>query len=295
MTQTILITGSSSGFGYLTAKTLARKGYTVFASMRGASEEGKNAQKASELRRWAKSEQLALHVIELDVTDEASIDAAIASIINTTGQLDVVINNAGVGSFGMVETFSIEQVHTLYDINVFGMLRVNRAALPHMRQQGSGLLIYVSSTIGRVLFPFVGIYASTKWASEALAETYRYELSSLGIDSVIVEPGAYNTNFAANMLFAADQERFAGYGAVAQFAQNFGAGFAQSLANLPVEPQDVADAILNLIETPAGERPLRTPVGLYTEGPKAINQVATQVQAQMLQGLGMGHVLNMAS
>lgn len=194
----------------------------------------------------------------------------------------------------MVEAFPLEQVQKLYEVNVFGVLRVNRAVLPHMRLQGSGLLIYVSSTIGRVLFPFVGIYASTKWAGEALAETSRYELSALGIDSVIVEPGAYGTDFATNMIFAPDQEVFANYGPVTGMAQNFAAGFGESLKNLPVKPQEVADTILNLIETPAGERPLRTPVGLFTEGPQAINEVAAEAQKQMLNGLGMGKLLNVA-
>ena len=292
MSQTVLITGSSSGFGYLTAKTLASKGYTVFASMRGV--EGKNAETAGELRHWAASEGLALQVVELDVTNEASIQVAVETIIERTGRIDVVVNNAGVGTFGMIEAFPLEQVRNLFEVNVFGMLRVNRAVLPHMRQKGSGLLIYVSSTIGRILFPFVGIYASTKWAAEALAETSRYELSALGIDSVIVEPGAYGTNFTANMIFAPDQEVFANYGPVASLAQTFGAGFGETIKNLPVKPQEVADVILNLIETPAGERPLRTPVGMFTEGPQAINEVAAEAQKQMLNGLGMGQLLDVA-
>jgi NAD(P)-dependent dehydrogenase (short-subunit alcohol dehydrogenase family) len=156
----ILITGSSSGFGRLTAEALARKGHTVFASMRGVA--GKNAAKAEQLRQWARQENVNLHVVELDVTNEASAEAAAAAVVNTAGRIDVLINNAGVGAFGLNERFTAEQLQNLFDVNVFGVHRVNRAVLPTMRRQGSGLLVYITSALGRFMVPNMGTYSASK-------------------------------------------------------------------------------------------------------------------------------------
>ena len=144
MAQTILVTGSTSGFGRLTVETLARRGYRVFAGMRAAA--GKNAPAAEELRALAQQEQLALHLVEIDVTDDASVERAIKAIIETTGRLDVVVNNAGVAYSGPLEAFTLEQVRQQFETNVFSVLRVNRAVLPQMRKQGSGLLLLALET-----------------------------------------------------------------------------------------------------------------------------------------------------
>ena len=152
MEQTILVTGSTSGFGRLTVETLARQGYRVFAGMRAAA--GKNAPAAEELRALAQREQLALHIVEIDVTDDASVERAIAAIIETIGRLDVVVNNAGVSYGGPLEVFTPEQVCQQFETNVFSVLRVNRAVLPQMRKQGSGLLLQIGSIAGRLAFPF---------------------------------------------------------------------------------------------------------------------------------------------
>src|SRR5216683_4169618 len=200
MEQTILVTGITSGFGRLTVETLARQGYRVFAGMCAAA--GKNAPAAEELRALAQRERLALHIIEIDVTDDASVERAIAVIIETTGRLDVVVNNAGVSYSGPLEAFTPEQVRQQFETNVFGMVRVNRAALPHMRTQGSGLLLQIGSIGGRVALPYLGLYGATTFALEGLTESYRDELAPFGIDAVIVEPGTYPTTISKNRVAA---------------------------------------------------------------------------------------------
>lgn len=148
MDKTILVTGSSSGFGRLMVETLARQGYAVFAGMRAPA--GKNAPAADEIRALAQREHLSAHVVEMDVTDDASVEQAIESIVGITGRLDVVVNNAGIAYSGPLEAFTIDQIQDQFDTNVFSVLRVNRAVLPHMRRQGSGLLLQIGSLAGRV-------------------------------------------------------------------------------------------------------------------------------------------------
>ena len=194
MSKRILITGTSSGFGKNASIALAQKGHTVFATMRGV--EGKNADQATALREQAQDKGWDLFVLELDVTDDASVTKAVDQAVSKAGGLDVLVNNAGIGNFGIQETFTPEQVQKLFDVNVFGVLRLNRAVLPSMRKAGSGTIIYISSGLGRVLFPFVGPYAATKFAVEALAEAASYELKPLGIHTHIIQPGAYGTSSA---------------------------------------------------------------------------------------------------
>ena len=203
--QTILITGASTGFGRLTAELLARAGHTVYASMRGVN--GKNKQYADDIRALAKKENLDLRVIEIDVTNEAQINTAVATIIDEAGHLDVLVNNAGFAGGGPLEAFTTDQARQMYETNVFGPITLSRAVLPHMRSRGSGLLVHVTSGVGRFTMPGFGLYASTKWALEALGESLRYELAPLGIDSVIVEPGAFKTEIFGKFFEPADAGR----------------------------------------------------------------------------------------
>lgn len=284
---TILVTGSNSGFGRLTVLALARRNHTVFATMRDPA--GKNRAAADELRRTAETEKLALHVLELDVTDDASVDKAVAAAIATAGHLDAVVNNAGYGIAGLSETVTPDQFLRELDTNVVGMQRVNRAVLPGMRARKAGLVVHVSSGLGRILLPFVGPYAATKWAVEALAEIYRYELKPTGVEATIVQPGAFPTNFGAAMVPGADQARAAGYGPLADgmalFTQQIQSMFA--VPN-PPDPQEVADAIVDLVETPAGKRPARVVVDrLNGRGAEALNQAHAEVQRALLGGMGM--------
>jgi NAD(P)-dependent dehydrogenase (short-subunit alcohol dehydrogenase family) len=287
----VLVTGSSSGFGRLTAENLAKKGYQVFASMRGTT--GKNEEKAKQLAAWAASEKVNLHIIDLDITNDASVDEGVARVLSIAGKIDVVVNNAGLLAVGLGEAFTQEQLHEVFNTNFFGPQRVNRAVLPAMRKAGAGLLLHVSTASARCLVPFMGVYAASKAALEVMAETYRYELSLLGIDSVLVEPGAFPTNLVANMLQPQTTDRSAEYGPVGAIAQQVGAMLDQILShpNAPT-PQLVVDAIVALIETPAGQRPLRTVVDLMG-GPnaEALNETAARLQRATLQSMGMADLL----
>jgi len=162
-------------------------------------------------------------------------------------------------------------------------LRMNRAVLPAMRRQKSGLLLHVSSGAGRLVIPGMGLYCASKFAMEALAEVYRYELASQGIDSVVIEPGAYATPIMAKLEKGEDQSRRVGYGDVVQVPERIKAKIGSSRAN----PQEIADAVLQIIETPAGQRQLRYRVGPGGPGVQRINALTDEVQAQMLEAFGI--------
>jgi NAD(P)-dependent dehydrogenase (short-subunit alcohol dehydrogenase family) len=286
MAQTILVTGSNSGFGRLTVETLARQGYSVFAGMRAVA--GRNAPAAEALRALAQREQVAVQIVELDVTDDASVEQAITSMVDITGRLDVVVNNAGIASSGPLEAYTPEQVHQQFETNVFGLMRVNRAALPHMRQQGSGLLLQIASIAGRVALPFQGLYGATKFAVEGLTESYRDELAPFGIDAAIIEPGTYPTPIGAKAQVAADTGRAVLYQAgMEAFMTPF---YAENRSATPPDPHEVADAVARVIALPAGERPLHTvvaPVVAQREAPQAVNDAATQATQSFFQRLDL--------
>lgn len=272
----VLVTGTSTGFGHLTAVALATRGHRVIATMRDP--KGKNRERAAALPRG-------IEVLELDVTDDASVDAA----VEAAGPLDAVINNAGQATIGLCETITAEQLLALLDVNVVGMHRVNRAVLPGMRERRSGLLVHVSSALGRWVMPVVGLYAATKFAVEALAETYRYDLKGTGVDSVIVQPGAYPTEFGSGNPFGAEQERAQGYplaGALDAFVAR--AKTARSAPSAP-DPQEVADAIVTLVETEAGQRPPRVVVDA-SKSPftPRLNDAHAAAQRELLTAFGMG-------
>lgn len=274
MAQTILVTGSTSGFGRRTVETLLRQGYTVFAGMRAVT--GRNADAAGELRRLADQEKLGLHIVEIDITDEASVNQAVETVVGTTGRIDVVVNNAGVSYGGPLEAFTLDQVRQQFETNVFGAWLVNRAALPHMRQQGSGLLLHIGSIAGRIALPFLGLYGATKFALEALTESYCYELAPFGIDVAIIEPGTFPTPISANSQRAADGQRFALYqNALNAFDEKF---YAENRSATPPNPQDVADAVASVIAQPAGERSLHTVVATAAQrlAPEAVNDAVAQ-------------------
>src|SRR5690349_6378075 len=200
--QVVLITGASTGFGRLFTETLARKGHTVFATMRDPG--GRNAKNASEIRALAEKDSLPIHILELDVTDDDSVQRAVDAAVAKAGRIDVAINNAGYYLTGLEEAVTTEQARRLMDTNFLGPVRVNRAVLPHMRRQRSGVLIHICSVAGRVVLPGVGFYCASKFALEALAETYNYELAGQGIESVIVEPAQYETSIFGSNLTGAD-------------------------------------------------------------------------------------------
>ena len=279
--QVVLITGSSTGFGRLFAETLARKGHTVFATMRDPG--GRNAKNASEIRTLAEKDSLPIHVLDLDVTNDASVERAVDAAMAKAGRIDVAINNAGYYLSGLEEAVTTEQAQRLMDTNFFGPVRVNRAVLPHMRRQRSGVVMHISSGAGRVILPSAGFYCASKFALEALAEAYSYELASQGIESVIVEPGAYETPVFGNTVRAADEARTNTYGAVKEIPAKLNAALSSTAGNA----QEVADAVLRIIETPAGEKQLRYFVSPQNFGVDEINALSKRVQANVLEAFGL--------
>src|ERR1700732_2929237 len=227
--QVVLVTGASTGFGRLISETLARQGHTVFATMRDPS--GRNAANASEIRAVAAKEALPLHVLELDVTNDASVEQAVQAAVKQAGRIDVAINNAGYALSGLAEAVTPEQAQQIMDTNFFGSVRVNRAVLPYMRRQRSGLLLHISSGAGRVVFPAFGFYCASKFALEALAEAYHYELAPQGIESSIVEPGAYQTAVFGNIVSASDPARTETYGAANEVAAKITGALTKSAGN----------------------------------------------------------------
>ena len=279
--QIVLITGASSGFGKLIAETLARKNFQVFATMRNVKD--RNAQAARGFQELAQRESLALQVLELDVTDDGSVERAVGEAATKCGRIDVLVNNAGFGVTDLVETVPLAQAQRQFDVNVFGILRMNRAVLPHMKRQKSGLLLHVSSGAGRVVIPGMGLYCASKFAMEALAEAYRYELASQGIDSVVMEPGAYATPIMGKLEKGEDPGRKEGYGEAAGIPEKILEKIRSSRAN----PQEIADAALRIIEMSAGTRALRYRVGPGAGGVEAINEVCSRVQTQLIEAFGI--------
>ncbi|MEE8150980.1 MAG: SDR family oxidoreductase [Nitrosomonadaceae bacterium] len=282
MSKTILITGTSTGFGRDTAETLARSGHKVFASMRDPI--NKNRVHADALQ--AKG----IEVIELDVTNMQSVERAVATVVAKAGRIDVLINNAGVASAGVSEAFTDEQASALFDVNVIGLHRVTRAVLPTFRSQQDGLIINIGSVLGRVTLPFFGIYGASKFAVEALTDSFRYEVSQFGIDVVLVQPSAYPTELFNSAGQPADTTRVTGYGKVGEIPgamfQNFMNLFESSEAP---DPHDIAEKISELIDSPKGSRSARIVVGA-SFGADILNDATAPVQANTVKGLGLEHL-----
>ncbi|MGD1961940.1 MAG: SDR family oxidoreductase [Fulvivirga sp.] len=288
MSKKVLITGASGGFGELTVKTLLKEGHKVAATMRNSASKNKGI--ADELSG------LGAEIIEMDVTSDDSANQGVSKATELMGGLDVVINNAGVGVLGIQENFTVDDFKKLFEVNVFGVQRVTRAALPHLRSQGSGLVIFVSSLLGRVTLPFYGPYNASKWALEALAENYRIELSGFGVDSVIVEPGGFPTTFFNSLILPSDTSRDEGYGEMVNAPKQLFDSFEGALAGNPdQDPQLVADAISKLVTTPAGQRPVRTVVDNMGMGTHIdpYNKQLDQIHEGIFGAFGMNDMLKL--
>ena len=270
-----LVTGASTGFGRVTVETLARAGYRTYAGVRDIA--GRNSAIAKELTG------LGIEPVELDVTSDASVDAAAKRVLGEAGRVDLLVNNAGQAFFGVVESFTPKKVQAQFDVNVFGVLRVNRAFLPQMRKNHAGHVIYVSSIAGRFISPFMGIYTASKHALEALAEASAYELKPFGVDVTIIEPGAYATNIFNVTVLHDDDATNASYGELGGKAKEIGSNFGAVAG----DPQEVADAILDVARREAGKRPLRHVVG--PESPAlAVNDALAPIQKSVLEWFGAG-------
>lgn len=294
MSQIILITGASSGFGALGARALAAAGHVVYAGMRDTA--GRNAPQVEALQAHAARHQAALHAVELDVQSEASAEAAVGQVIARHGRIDVLVHNAGHMAFGPSEAFTPEQLAQLYDVNVLGTQRVNRAALPHLRQQGRGLVLWVGSSSHRGgTPPYLGPYFAAKAAMDALAVSYAGELARWGIETSILVPGAFTkgTNHFAHSGRPADAERQRAY------AQQAYAGFEEEvLAGLAgCEPPDadvatVAQAMVDIVDSAHGSRPFRVHVDPSDDGCEVVNAVADRVRAEFLRRIGLADLLS---
>lgn len=284
----ILVTGASSGFGELIVADLVSAGHRVAGTVRDP--EGRNAGAATRLR--AKG----IEVIDLDVTDDQSVEKGVANARGALGEIDVLVNNAGVGVVGLQENFSADDLQKVFDVNVFGVHRMTRAILPAMRTRGSGLILNISSLLGRVTIPFLGPYNATKWAVEALSENYRVELSQFGVDVAIIEPGGFPTAFFGNLLQPTSRDRDPGYGDMASAPHAMLETMGESLASNPEQtPQIVSDAVLEIIGTEPGQRPFRTEVDRSgMAGPIApYNVQAEKVTEQLFTAYGMDGMLKL--
>jgi NAD(P)-dependent dehydrogenase (short-subunit alcohol dehydrogenase family) len=288
----IIVTGASSGFGRMAAEELGKAGHFVYAAMRDIG--GRNQQAASDMASQAAHWGPGLRPVEMDVTDDASVEAAIASVIAESGRIDVIVHNAGHMVLGPAEAFTIAQCANVYDVNVLGTQRVNRAALPHLRAQRSGLLIWVgsSSTRGGTP-PFLAPYFAAKAAMDALAVSYAAELIRFGIDTTIVVPGSFTrgTNHFAHAGQPADTDRASAYDdeygeLMAQVQPKLGA-----LAPATADPGEIARVIADVVDLPAGQRPFRVHIDPAKDGAEVVAAVADRIRADFFGRIGLESLL----
>jgi NAD(P)-dependent dehydrogenase (short-subunit alcohol dehydrogenase family) len=292
MSRVVLITGASTGFGRLAAEELAFRGYYVFATMRDVA--GRNAGARAEIEQSASRNGLALEVLELDVRSDSSVQACVSEAIARARGIDVVIINAGFTAAGITEAFTADEFRAVFETNFFGCVRVNRAVLPGMRQRRQGLLMHISSGAGRIAVPYWGPYCASKFALEALADTYRFELAPFGVDSVIIEPGVFRTPIFQKRSKPADAGRGADYGS-ADFQALTEANFQKAMGDLDAtDPAEVSTAIIRLIETPAGQRPLRTLVGRDLQSMAPYNELAEKYRSGLARAFGIENLLTLA-
>lgn len=294
--QIIVVTGASSGFGLLSAKALAAAGHTVYASMRET--EGRNAPRVAEIAAYAKDNGVDLRTVELDVASDASVEVGIARIIADNGRLDVIVHNAGHMSFGPAEAFTPEQFAQLYDVNVLSTQRVNRAALPQLRKQGKGLVVWVSSSSTRGgTPPYLSPYFAAKAAMDSLAVSYSTELARWGIETSIIVPGAFTkgTNHFAHSGKPADEARAAEYdnGPYAGVAKQALDGLA-ALEPADADADEVAEAIAAVVAAEFGKRPFRVHIDPSQDGAEVVNGVADRVRTEMYRRIGLEDLLRPA-
>ncbi|MCV2894345.1 SDR family NAD(P)-dependent oxidoreductase [Lentibacter sp. XHP0401] len=284
----VFITGIAGGFGLPTARLLLAQGHQVAGTVRSRS--GRNADTVATLEAGG------VQVVEMDVTDTASTEAGVANAITALNGLDVLFNNAGIGSYGIQELMSPEDMTRILDVNVTGVQRVMRAALPHFRAQGGGTILYTSSLIGRIATPFYGTYCASKWALEAVVECYRTELSGFGIESCIIEPGAMPTAFFDGMITPDDPAREAEYGDFAAVPAMSAQGLAQMLEATPDQrPERIAEAVAALLALPFGQKPFRTVVDHTGVGPEIerYNTALHDVTRTVLTNFGIEEMLRL--
>jgi NAD(P)-dependent dehydrogenase (short-subunit alcohol dehydrogenase family) len=280
MSKKIFITGTSTGFGKLTAITLSKAGHTVIAGMRGT--RGKNEAVAAELNALPN-----INVVEIDVTDDTSVKNAFEQTLAKYGTIDVLINNAGVAGFGLLEAYTIDQIRNLFEINFYGVVRTYQAVLPSMRQAKNGLIINITSGASGHTLPFMIPYLAAKFGVESITEGLQDELSEYGIENVSIQPGVYPTemNTGVKTGFNADKpEIIAAYGDAATEKFNaIGGALFGKMAEFKMDPQTIADGILELVNMEKGSRPLRFPLDAIAQGTdKEFIQARADIKAKWL-------------
>jgi NAD(P)-dependent dehydrogenase (short-subunit alcohol dehydrogenase family) len=297
MKYVILITGASSGCGALAARRLSEAGHIVYATMRETT--GRNAKQAETVREFAAERKVDLRTAELDVGSQESADRAVRTVLDEAGRLDVVIHNAGHLVCGPAEAFTPEQLAELYDINVLSTQRVNRAALPVLRKQGQGLLLWVSSTSTRGgTPPYLSPYFAAKAGMDAMAVSYAGELARWNIETSIIVPGAYTsgTNHFAHAGRPLDEARSQEYatGPTRTLGDEIMQGFAKT--GVPdADVVEVADTIVRVVDAPFGNRPFRVHIDPADDGAEALNGVADRVRRELLRNMGLSDLLKPSS
>jgi NAD(P)-dependent dehydrogenase (short-subunit alcohol dehydrogenase family) len=283
----VLITGTSSGFGRLMAETFARSNLHVVATMREL--DGRNARAAAELRDLAVSDDLAIDLAEIDVTDEASVERGVAEALALADRIDILVNNAGLVLPGPAALQPVNAFNANIDTNLNGALRMFRAVAPQMRERGEGYLIQFSSAIGRILDPMLGGYSASKLAVEAAADALAYEEAMFGIEVTIVQPaGAYPTRLQENGL-RSFEEMLAGLpaGEVDRYAEHIAHMRDGLVPDTSLDPQEIADAVMGLISLERGSRPLRLSVGPFKETIDGLNAAHDEVQDYLIEQSGL--------
>jgi NAD(P)-dependent dehydrogenase (short-subunit alcohol dehydrogenase family) len=293
MSKTIVITGASSGFGALSARALADAGHTVYAGMRDSG--GRNAPQVTAAKQYAADNDVDLRTVELDIAAQDSVDAAVEAIITEQGSLDVLIHNAGHMVTGPAEAFTPERIAEVYDTNVLGTQRLNRAALPHLRAQRRGLVLWVGSTSTRGgTPPYLAPYFAAKAAMDALAVSYAGELARFGIETSIIVPGSFTsgTNHFAHSGHPDDERVVADYEAVyPQLMDQVGKRLAE-LAPADADVADVVAAIVDVVDMPHGTRPFRVHIDPADDGAAVVNAVADRIRVEFLTRIGLEDVLH---
>nr|WP_322626113.1 SDR family oxidoreductase [uncultured Flavobacterium sp.] len=280
MSKTIFITGTSTGFGKLTAITLANAGYSVIAGMRNT--ETKNADAAKELAAIANIE-----VVDIDITDDVSVTAAFGKVLAKYGKIDVLVNNAAVSGFGLLEGYSLDRFRQMFEVNVYGVLRMYQAVLPSMRKERSGLIINITTGASAHTLPFMVPYISSKLVVESITEGIQDELSDYGIENVSIQPGVYPTemnNGSKSGINADKQDIIDAYGSAASDRFNaLGSALFGKMAQFDMDPQTIANGILELVNMKKGERPLRFPLDAIAQGTdKEFIQARAEIKAKWL-------------
>lgn len=293
MKKVIVVTGASSGFGRLAAEALSKAGHIVYASMRATA--GRNAPVVAQMAEFSASNGVELRTVELDVQSQDSVDAGVARVMAESGRIDVIVHNAGHMAFGPAEAFSAEQYAHLYDINVLGTQRVNRAVLPHMREQRRGLVLWVSSSSSAGgTPPYLAPYFAAKAAMDAIAVQYARELSRWGIETSIIVPGAFTagTNHFSHAGSPEDKRVVAAYeaGPYAGFGEQIQQAFS-AIVPPDADAGFVATAIVDVVDAPFGKRPFRVHVDPTQDGADVGFAVLDRVRAEMLHRVGMSDLL----